>query len=100
MDSFQTLPVTMRLGKQGLSIGVLQELKGQLKRRGIIKIRMLKTYPFQADRKSEAIRIAQVADADLVGIVGYFIVLKKKDKNQHQGPTRQEKQNNEEQKRE
>jgi RNA-binding protein len=71
------LKATVQIGKDGLTNGVIEEIKSQLKRRKIIKIKFLQN----ADRENfkEKIRdIAMKCNADIVEIRGFTAVLKKR----------------------
>ena len=71
------IPVTLQIGKQGLTASVLAEIQKQLKTRKIIKIRLLKSALEDLDRKKFAEELAEKSNAYLVHQVGFIVVLKK-----------------------
>jgi RNA-binding protein len=77
---FRSLQISIRLGKNGLTKGLIQEMKSQLKKKKMIKCKFLKSYPFDVDRKKDSERIAYILNAELVNIKGFVFVLRKKEK--------------------
>ncbi len=73
----RSLPIALRLGKNGLSKGALDEIVRHLRKRSAVKVRFLKSFPFQKDRKTDAERIAFLAKAEVVFLKGYVFVLKR-----------------------
>ncbi len=71
------LKANVQIGKSGITPEIIEELKMQLKKRKIVKIKFLKN----ADRenfKEKAEFIAKSANAELVEIRGFTIVLRKR----------------------
>ena len=68
----------VRIGKSGLSESVLGEIKKQLESKGMIKIKMLKSFIGSADRKSLAKKIVEETKSRLVHSVGFIVVIAKK----------------------
>lgn len=70
------LKATVQIGKKGMTEEVIEEIKAQLKKRKIIKIRFLKN----ADRenfKEKVESIAKKVGAEIVEIKGYTFILRK-----------------------
>lgn len=69
----------VRIGKKGITDEVIDEIKRQLKNRGIIKVRILKAAITKEgkDRYEIAKLLAERVGAKLVGVRGYAIVLYK-----------------------
>jgi RNA-binding protein len=74
----QILTPSIILGKQGLTEQVIKNIRHQIASRGLIKIKMLKSFINEADRKELAAKIALECNAEMVGIIGHMIVLGKK----------------------
>ena len=71
------LKATVQIGKSGITPEIIEEIKMQLKKRKVVKIKFLKN----ADRrnfKEKAEFIAKRANAELVEIRGFTMVLRKK----------------------
>ncbi len=65
------------IGKNGLNDEVIKNIKKQLKTYGLIKIKILKTYMEDKDKKQFAKDLAMKCDAKLIDLVGFTIVLTK-----------------------
>ncbi len=71
------LKATVQIGKDGVTEGVIKEIRQQLKKRKIIKIKFLQN----ADRdnfKEKIESIARETNAEIVEIRGFTAVLKKR----------------------
>ncbi len=71
------LKATVQIGKEGVTEGVLNEIKAQLKKRKVIKIKFLQN----SDRenfKEKIESIAEQTNAKILEIRGFTAVLKKK----------------------
>jgi RNA-binding protein len=66
--------VSLHVGKQGLTDMVVGELRGQLKKRGVVKVRLLRSAKEASDRKGFFETLARRAGARLVKVVGYVAV--------------------------
>ena len=76
--NLHTMPVLIRLGKNGLTKGLIEEMSAQLKKKKSVKCRFLKSYPFSKDRKTDVERIAHILKAEVVSLKGFVFVLKRK----------------------
>src|SRR3989304_5473835 len=74
----QTQEADLRLGKSGITQGMVNEVKLQLRKKEIIKVKLLKSSLETDDRKSAALSLAQQAGAELVGLTGFIATLYKK----------------------
>ena len=76
---FQEDIYTVRIGKSGLSQGVIKELDKALDVHGIVKVKMLRSFrePAELDRHTLAKKIAEKLGAQLVEVRGFSFVLKK-----------------------
>ncbi len=69
----QKLKPSVHVGKDGVTSKVLEELRRQLKKNKIVKVRVLQS--FDEDRKTVADRIASETHSALVDVRGSTIVL-------------------------
>jgi len=74
------LKATVILGKKGLTDGIIKEIKKQLRTRGMIKIKMLKSFLRNKDRKEVPGKVASKTKSKVINLVGNVFVLKKKKK--------------------
>ena len=65
------------IGKNGITQGVIEEIKRRLKAKGVIKVKMLRTAleGRGLDRREAAKLVAQLAGARLMGIRGRTFIL-------------------------
>lgn len=74
--------VDIQLGKSGLTEGFVNEVKRRLKKQGIVKIRILKSYlkSGENDRRSIARKVAELTGARLIEVRGNTFILALKGK--------------------
>jgi len=77
-EKAKSIQPILRIGKSGLTENVIKEIKRQLKKRNLIKIKLLKSAAQRDSRKKFAKELAQRTDSELIQQVGFVIVLKKK----------------------
>ncbi len=65
----------VRIGKSGLTTGVLQEIKNQLKLHNLIKVKLLKSLVDSIDKKAFIAEIANSTNSELILSVGNAFVL-------------------------
>jgi len=73
------LEPVLRVGKSGLTENVIEEIKLQLKKRKLIKVKLLKSFIASKDRKKIAGEIAQRTDSKIVQQIGFVVVLYKEE---------------------
>ena len=66
---------SVQIGKNGLSREMTEEIKKQLKKHGLIKVRILRSALAEKDRKTLAEEMASNTGARLVSLVGNIAVL-------------------------
>ena len=71
------LDPVVRIGKSGITEGIVKELSMQLKKKKLVKIKLLKALMDEGDRKQIAKDLAQKTGAILVQQVGGMVVLYK-----------------------
>jgi len=72
------LDPVVRIGKNGFTKGMEEEVKKQLKKNKVIKIKMLKAFLEGKDKKAAGREIADKADAELIQQTGFVIILARK----------------------
>jgi RNA-binding protein len=68
----------VRIGKSGLKDTVISEIKKQLKQKNLIKVKMLKTFVGEKDKKALAEELAEKTESILVHRVGFTVTLARK----------------------
>lgn len=71
------LPAIVRIGKAGMTEKVIEEVKKQLKKKKIIKVKFLKTGLTQ-DKKKMFEELAEKTESRIMHKVGFVVVLAKK----------------------
>ncbi len=74
------LEPALRIGKNGLTDNVIQEIKKRLDKEKLIKIKMFGSFLEKKDKKELAKEIAQKTNSILIDRVGFVVVLLKKEK--------------------
>jgi len=75
--------VVVRVGKSGITEGLLSELDNVLRARGLVKVKLLKNfrdaYGVESENKDEvAEKLAKALGAEVVEVRGYTIVLRRR----------------------
>ena len=78
VEKAKYLEPAVRIGKSGLTEGTVNEIKRQLKNKKLIKIKLLKAFIEDKDRKEIAKLIAEKTNSELIHQVGFVVVLYKK----------------------
>lgn len=68
----------LRIGKNGLTESTVNEIKKLLNQRKLIKIKLLKSFVKDNNKKTLAREIAEKTNAELIQQVGFVVVLNKK----------------------
>lgn len=70
----------IRVGKNGIHDGILQEMARRLKEEGVIKVRVLRSYLASsgADVEQIAGEVARLVGAEVVTVRGHVFVLRKR----------------------
>ena len=74
----RSLEPIIRIGKNGLTIGLINEIKRQLKKKKLVKIKLFKNFLRNKDKKLIAKEIAEKTNSILIEWVGFVVVLYKK----------------------
>ena len=78
MEKAKALEPVLRIGKNGLTEGMLKEIKEQLKRKKLIKIKFLKSAMEGKDKKKFSGEVAEKTGGEVVYQVGFVVVLWKR----------------------
>jgi len=77
----QTLEAVVRVGKNGLTPSVIEEIKNHLKRKKVIKIKFLKSLMDAADKNKLFDELLEKTGAKLVHKVGFVATIYKEKNN-------------------
>lgn len=75
--NFQEMQVTMQIGKSGLTEGVIAEIRKQLAKKKIVKVKFLRNIIDKNDKQELFDQIAAKTSSKILGKVGFCVVLKK-----------------------
>lgn len=67
MGDYVDVPLTIQVGKGGITDGILREIDDQLQKKGIVKLKMLRSAPEAGDFRNNMERIS----ADLKSRLAY-----------------------------
>ena len=79
LEEARSLEPIVRIGKNGLTENLIKELKIHLKKRKLIKVKLLKSFIGEKNRKDLAKEIADKTDSKVIQQIGFVVVLKKQD---------------------
>jgi RNA-binding protein YhbY len=65
----------VRVGKAGLDAGIVEEVKRQLKRQKVIKVKFLRSLVLSEDIDALAAQLAEQTSSDVWGRRGFVVVL-------------------------
>ena len=68
---------TVRIGKNGITSGLVEEIKKQLKKKKKVKVKMLGSFVKGKNRKEIADEVALKTNSKLINMAGFVFVLKK-----------------------
>ena len=71
------LKTTIQVGKGGVTEGVIREIKEQIEKRKVVKIKFMKNTA-REDFKRRAEELAEKTGTELVEVRGFTVVLKKR----------------------
>lgn len=77
-EKAKLLEPTVRIGKNGLTDSAVEEIRKQVKKRGIVKVKMLRSFVEGKKKKEVALKVAEQAESELIDSVGFVFVLKRK----------------------
>ena len=74
-DKARNIEPIIRIGKNGLSEGQINEIKKLIKKRKLIKVKMLDSFMEGKDRAEVAQEMAQKSETTLIQLIGNIVVL-------------------------
>jgi len=76
----KTLEPIVRIGKQGITDTVVEEVKLHLKKKKMIKVKLLSNVAKKENKKALAEELAERTNSEIIEQVGFVVVLHKKTK--------------------
>ena len=76
-EKAKTLEPVIRIGKNGLTESTIKEIKKQLNKKKLIKVKLLKAFISDKNKKEVAKEIAEKTSSQLIYMVGFVVVLYK-----------------------
>ena len=76
-EKAKLLEPVIRIGKNGLTASVIEEIKKQLEKKSPIKVKMLQSSLENKNKKEMAKEIAEKTSSILIDNVGFVVVLRK-----------------------
>ena len=67
----------IKIGKNGLTDNIIEDIKNHLKKRKLIKVKLLRTFIGEKDKKQIAQEIADKTDSTIIQQIGFVVVLNK-----------------------
>ena len=69
------IEATIRIGKNGINKGLIEEVKKQLKKKKTVKVKMLQSFIKERDKKEAARELETKTNARIVNMTGFTFVL-------------------------
>ena len=76
-EKAKTLEPVIRIGKNGFTENTIKEIKKQLNKKKLIKVKLLKAFISEKNKKEVAKEIAQKTNSQLINLVGFVVILYK-----------------------
>jgi len=76
-EKAKTLEPVIRIGKNGLTESTIKEIKKQLNKKKLIKVKFLRAFISDKNKKEVAKEIAEKTSSQLIYMVGFVVVLYK-----------------------
>ena len=77
-EKAKALEPTIRIGKSGITESQVNEIKKQLEKRKLVKIKLLRSFVQKAGRKKAIEEIAEKTNSEIILAVGFTFVLHKR----------------------
>jgi RNA-binding protein len=71
----KALDPVVRVGKNGLSDGLVEQVRKALQRRRLIKVKMLQSFAEENDARGAAEELARKTGAEIISVVGFNVTL-------------------------
>jgi RNA-binding protein len=72
------LEPAVRIGKNGLTDAAIQQVRKLVIKRKLVKVKFLRSFLETQDKKTAAKRLAEATGSELIGQVGFVVVLYKR----------------------
>jgi len=72
------MQASVQIGKSGLTSGIIDEIKNQVKKNKLVKVKLLRSYISGKDKKVVFAEIAEKTGLKMIEKVGFAVVLGKK----------------------
>ena len=72
------LSPSLRIGKSGLNEEIIKEIKLQLKKKKMVKVKFLRSYIENKNKREEGLQLAKRTNSEFLYSVGFVVVLYKK----------------------
>jgi len=76
-EKAKTLEPVIRIGKNGFTESTIKEIKKQLNKKKLIKVKLLRAFINNRNKKEAAKEIAEKTSSQLIYMVGFVVVLYK-----------------------
>ena len=76
-EKAKSLEPVIRIGKNGLTENTIKEIKKQLNKKKLVKLKLLKAFISDKNKKEIAKEIAKKTNSKIIDLVGFVIVLYK-----------------------
>ncbi len=77
-EQARTLPPIVRIGKSGITSGVVDEIKKHLQKTRVVKVKLLRACLEEHTRYDIASQLSAACNAEVIQVVGNTVVLLKK----------------------
>ncbi len=77
-DKAKYMEPVARIGKNGMTHNILDEIRKNLKAKKLVKVRFLRSFVEDKDRKQCANEVAEKTRSELIDVVGNVVVLYKR----------------------
>jgi RNA-binding protein len=71
----RSIDPVIRIGKSGLTENAVKEIKKQLKKKKLIKIKFLRNFISDKNKKQVANDVAEKTESILIDLIGFVVVL-------------------------
>jgi RNA-binding protein YhbY len=69
------MPILVRIGKLGITAGIVFEIKRHLKKKGIVKVKLLTSFASEKDRFEVARALSEKTLSSVLDVKGFVIAL-------------------------
>ncbi len=77
MDKRKKEMITINIGKKGLTENLINEINFQLEKRGVVRVKMLRNFRGDKNRKELAMEIASKVKGELIDLRGFVLTFRR-----------------------